>query len=368
MEYDHDRQKRTATGRLRKVIAQPQSPHHLRADSTGRSAVRMFKKTAPSEGHAWRVSKLRATMPARSRNACSGVREALTVHTTRAALALVALVGAPATAAAVYTFDLPRSDDATAVRASMECLDDNGCGLGLSCSEPDAEGSIDATDLDSWSEVEFGGQLWTPWRADASLACAATVEGRANVSVNREHRVADESGELAAASRETYVVRRNGSVIGQFGGAELEAEYPFDIAPGWGDCRPARNGSPCPDSRHVRRTCRDSVGYAVIRGSHGVPPNLPTFEVATTVAEGQSLAVSSWLYDVAGQSATGQTTAWFASHGLVEAALDGSDEAIYRAPLIDGDLRVVVTATVSYGDSPRYCATTSVEFTVADNE
>ena len=250
----------------------------------------------------------------------------------------------------------------------MECLDDDGCGLGLSCSEPDAEGVIDATDLNSWSEVEFGGQLWTPWRADANLACVATVEGRANVSVNLEHRVVDENGELAAASRETSIVRRNGSVIGQFGGPGLEAEYPFDIAPGWGNCRPARIGSPCPDTRHLRRTCRDSVGYAVIRGSHGVPPGLPTFEVATTVGEGQSLAVSSRLYDVAGQSSTGQTTAWFASHGIVEASLDGSDEAVYRAPLVDSDLPVVVTATVTYGVSPRYCATTSVEFTVEDDE
>ncbi|MXY58793.1 MAG: hypothetical protein F4029_10880 [Gammaproteobacteria bacterium] len=281
---------------------------------------------------------------------------------------LAALAVSPATAAAVYTFDLPRSDHATAVRAAMECLDDDGCGLGLSCSEPDAQGTIDAADLDSWSEVEFGGQLWTPWQADASQACAATVEGRANVSVNREHRVVDENGESAAASRETYIVRRNGSVIGQFGGPELQAEYPFDVAPGWGDCRPARIGSPCPDSRHVRRTCRDSVGYAVIRGSHGVPPGQPTYEVATTVAEGQSLAVASRLYDVAGQWETGQTTAWFASHGIVEASLSGSDEAVYRAPLIRGDLRVVVTATVFYGDSPRYCATTSVEFTVVDDD
>ena len=328
----------------------------------------MLTPMTPSEGNTWRGSTLRVSRSARSTAACNGAPEALKLQTIRAALALAVVAVSPATAATVYTFDLPRSDDATAVRASMECLDDDGCGLGLSCSEPDAEGVIDATDLNSWSEVEFGGQLWTPWRADASLACVATVEGRANVSVNLEHRVVDENGELAAASRETSIVRRNGSVIGQFGGPGLEAEYPFDIAPGWGNCRPARIGSPCPDTRHLRRTCRDSVGYAVIRGSHGVPPGLPTFEVATTVGEGQSLAVSSRLYDVAGQSSTGQTTAWFASLGIVEASLDGSDEAVYRAPLVDSDLPVVVTATVTYGVSPRYCATTSVEFTVEDDE
>ncbi|MDE0036209.1 MAG: hypothetical protein OXU77_01465 [Gammaproteobacteria bacterium] len=280
-----------------------------------------------------------------------------------AALALVALAGSPAMAATVRSFDLPRSGESTAVRAAMECLDDKGCKLGLKCGEPDARGAIDSDDPDHYNrdKADFGELLWTEWEADAGRACEVEVEGRTNVSVIREDRV-QADGEWTPTGRQTSGKWRDGSVIGQFGGTDEDS--PYTVADGWGACRPAREGRPCPDARHIRRTCRDSVGYAVIGGGHGVRPDQPQYPVQTWIYAGDSLELSSRLYDVAGQAETGHTTAWFASHGLVEGSLDPNDEAVFRAPQDGRRQGVVVTATVYYGDTPRYCATTSVEIIV----
>ena len=327
-----------------------------------RSARALPAVAAPAGSYSLHDASLGHILVNMKRNS-GGVRDALKSRTIMATLALAALACSPATAASVRSFDLPRSGDSTAVRAAMECLDEDGCKLGLKCGEPDTRGAIDSDDPDHYNrdKAEFGEQLWTRWQADASLACEVEVEGRTNISVIREDRV-EANGEWTATGRQTERKWRDGSVIGQFGGTN--EDFPFVVADGWGSCRPAREGMPCPDARHIRRTCRDSVGYAVIGDGHGVPENQRPYEVQTRIFAGGSLDLSSRLYDVAGQTETGQTTAWFASHGLVEGSLDPTDEAVYRAPRVDRPQKVVVTATVYYGDGPRYCATTSVEIDV----
>jgi len=283
---------------------------------------------------------------------------------------LAALAVCAQTAAQEPYHFLPRADGELAVQAFVECLDaENGCEVGETCLP---RGMDWTREYGQWhfgtlTPLAQGETLRTPWRDRKGWKCAVRVTGRANVLAVLEHRRSNYLETWEPVSRETRRVHTAGSAVGHplhpLDIGPAEREYPYQVAPGWGDCRPATVGSPCPDSRHIRRRCKDSVGYAVVFGGHGIP----TSGVPADVVQGHTVRLQAWLIDVPGRALNGNSTEWRTKHGSIE-SIQHDGISTYRAPSVEDATEDVVTATVFYGNVPKRCATTSVEFSIVAEE
>ncbi|MDE0422907.1 MAG: hypothetical protein OXK76_18730 [Gammaproteobacteria bacterium] len=269
--------------------------------------------------------------------------------TVAAALAAASVAG--------EVFELPRSSEETAVRASVDCVDPDGCTVSQLCLEPSNWIDVYAPDdFGILGTVAGGVAFATPWTRDARLACGLHVAGEAKVVGVVEHRVRSAG---AALSRETTTLQK----IGMVG-------VPYDgIATGWGSCRPASEDGACPDREHVPEAecpAGEAPWHAYIAGTTN--DWLVDDLYAEGALEGQTMSLraftahfpSTKVWSAYWQVARGR---WHDATSADQPDFANSD-LIYRVPQVWTDEIERITVTIQSDDG--YCATTSIKFRIRD--
>ena len=274
---------------------------------------------------------------------------------SRASLTIAAALAAASVAAEV--FELPRSSEETAVRASVDCVDPDGCTVSQLCLDPSNWIDVHAPDDFETLETVAGGVAFaTPWTRDARLACGLHVAGEAKVVGILEHRTRPEG---AALSRETTTLQK----IGMVG-------VPYDgIATGWGNCRPASEDGACPDREHVPEAecpAGEAPWHAYITGM--VDDWLVDELYSEGAFEGETISFrafaahfpSTKLWSAYWQVARGR---WHDATSADQPGFADSD-LVYRVPQVWTDEIERITVTIQSDDG--YCATTSIKFRIKD--
>ena len=277
---------------------------------------------------------------------------------SRASLKVAVALAAASVAGEV--FELPRSSQETAIRASVDCVDPDGCTVSQLCLEPSNWVEVHAPDDFEMLETLAGGAAFaTPWTSDARLACGLHVAGKAKVVGVVEHRVRPVGGTSTALSRETTTLQRVGMV-----------GVPYDgIATGWGNCRPASKDGACPDREHVPEAecpAGEAPWHAYIAGT--VSDWLVDALYSEGAFEGETI---SFRAIAAHFPSTKEWSAyWQVARGRWHDATSDDQphfvdsDLIYRAPQVWSDEIERITVTIQSDDG--YCATTSIKFRIRD--
>ena len=266
-----------------------------------------------------------------------------------------------ATAVGETVHVLPRSHADLDVRAAVECVDPDGCALEHLCLAPDEWTSGDPASFEFLETLDHGALAWTPYTADDGLACVVRVEGAANVAGELAHR--DAYGDHYA--RETVALSRLRSVAG-------ELENPDVPLAGRTGCRPATWSGYCADAVHLPAAdCpnREPAWHAYVEDRFdGERDEDGTMVPRAEIPEGE-------LVRFAGKARMpsdwrgGAKYHWRIVHGAWNddtwTNMRPNQDIQYRAPWVAADATETVTLTV---EARGYCATTTIKFTVLDNE
>ena len=279
---------------------------------------------------------------------------------------LVLAIGLPDFAFGAERRELPRSTPDMAVHAEVECVDTDGCRVLHGCGSAidyaewqrdrtyTAQQIREAFPLHELPMLEAGELLALQETADAALSCVVETHGAANVRA-----VASHLAYGSVVSREILETHRVGSVHPQrrTSGTGADGDVP--------DCHPATQTDACPDAEHLPGIgCeQDAPGHAWIkrRFFRDTPLTIPEGEVEDYVVG---------MTDRTRGSCGGSRAAWRWSDGIARVHDVGEgchfrDTYLkYRAPQVDGDTAVALTA--SFHDEAGYCATTTLHLTVLD--
>ncbi|MXY58792.1 MAG: hypothetical protein F4029_10885 [Gammaproteobacteria bacterium] len=275
---------------------------------------------------------------------------------SRASLAFAAALAA-ASVVAGEVFELPRSSEEVAVRATVDCVDPGGCTVSQLCLAPSNWIDVHAPDDFDLLEILAGGAAFaTPWIRDARLACGLHIAGAARVVGVVEHRVRPEG---AAVSRETTTLQN----IGMVG-------VPYDgIATGWGDCRPASEDGACPDREHVAEAdcpAGEAPWHAYIAGTTNDWLVDDLYSVGAFEGETRSFRAFAAHFPPGNE----WSAYWRVSRGRWHDATSEdqpdsvNSDLVYRVPQVWSDEIERITVTIQSDDG--YCATTTIKFRIRD--